>query len=192
MKRVFLKVCTITALMLNLTLAHAAFLSFTESETDSITTLEVGETVSLSFGIFDLADTEDLAGYNINLAISGASALLNSAISIAPSIFDSSPVTDTSNAINLLGFSFAFDFSNQADGFLLGEFVFTAASLGSTTISVSDAELSDPFGFSLASSGYSATINVIDPSIPQVSAPPIAVLAPFLALALICRERFGS
>ena len=167
-------------------------LSFNNSGADINQTYDVGDQFSLDLWISGL-QTDNLGAFSLDINFDGAvTDFIDGSYDSSLTDLIASPITDGTSSIQLAGGFLSFDLSGQPDAFRIATLNFSAISVGTSLIDMSNILLSDEFGTSLLGyENYFAGITVVDAGPPvNVSEPSsLVLLASGLFLLMGARKR---
>lgn len=168
-------------------------LSFNQQNADYLETIGIGESTIVDLWISGIGAGDDLAGFDISLAVNSFATSFDSVSYAVLPEFDILNPVSVSPLISLSGLSFSADLSAQADSFQIATLSFTGMQVGTTMLSISSALLSDALAFDVNFAAFSATINVLDTTQvpPQVNAPTLLFTMLVLTLVMLCKRRFN-
>ncbi|GLR70219.1 hypothetical protein [Agaribacter marinus] len=175
--------------------SHAAYalpiLSFNQSTDDLIESIDIGDSIDLELWISGIDIVDDLGGFDILLSIDTLATNFDAFHYGSLPEFDILNPVSIAPTVNISGLSFSPDLSTQADSFSLATLSFTGLQAGISNIDISTAILSDPFGFSLDFTSFSAMIEVLDSTQvpPQVNSPTLWSATILLILCLLMVRR---
>jgi hypothetical protein len=152
-------------------------LSFNGSSTDISQTYNTGDLFSLDLWMSGL-ENDDLGAFSLNIDFAGGvTDFLSGSFNSGFTDLLALPIDDGANSVELAGGFLSFDLSGQADAFQLATLNFSANSVGTSVIDITNFVLSDGYATELSADSFNANITVVDVDPPaSVSEPSTLVM----------------